>query len=802
MSALSCIATLPTALQCFQEQAIQATLPQVGYLWGIHLCSFGLIGHGVTKVIVDALLSQIKSLIADDNLAAVLVHLNDTYVIEERIKERRVKWSARVQEYVDLPGFARVASLIKRIRETVSRHLKEDRTLVLHSGDFLSPSFMSNTLGFHGEQIVELLDCCGVDYVTLGNHEFDHDKKDDMNNPVAVLQQRLGEAAFLPVGTNLTPPVGFGRWHRSVLWPESEPFLAIFGVAGRATADKAAEHGFGTEAWQAVFAPELDAIKLDRRIGCVVALSHMDREEDQNLQRAIGASWDGFAYVFGGHDHDIGWREQWRRCILSKNLQNCRSVTVALLPKDLVAAPPKSLNSPAEGFDRREMHGNATEAGRDPVAHVAEIAIADYRASVTTLTRQDFIEAFCRHLQRTASAYRNLIEGDIPYGRGGMALFDWALAELNDKFSRRSLFFHRLTSEALAELRPDPAAQKAISHWVEKQCKKAGSSGDQICRDFSSKTENLDATEKSLRSASTNFGNFIADAAMAATSADLALIHAGSFRIDDTLSAKIRIQDLRETFLFDNPKAVTVVTLSAQEVKNFYRHAQTKKGQGAFLQVSRSYDWIKKRRRRAFTVAISKYLLIDNEDGYQDLVAQSRSWEGAEIFKRLGGDQPPQFSLITLVVKGANDPEVAYSEECRLAAEGSDTTEDEALGKFIKLARSYRNKCKEVGLEDTISLMFLENSRFLHEGYNKKGTTYFDTIKENYLELNEYRNLILEHTFVIWKDLGGMRGITRLYEKLCYRRECFEDGIEYQRYLDHAARLIDDWVRIEIAKLG
>src|SRR5215468_7501607 len=105
------------------------------------------------------LTDAIEGLAARDDLAAVILHLNDTYQIEARPP--------------DIPGLARVATAVERITELVRTLTGEDRTLVVHSGDFLSPSYMTTRLGFAGKQVVELLNCCGVDYATIGNHEFD-----------------------------------------------------------------------------------------------------------------------------------------------------------------------------------------------------------------------------------------------------------------------------------------------------------------------------------------------------------------------------------------------------------------------------------------------------------------------------------------------------------------------------------------------------------------------------------------------------------------------------------------------------
>jgi 2',3'-cyclic-nucleotide 2'-phosphodiesterase (5'-nucleotidase family) len=106
---------------------------------------------------LNDILHEIESLADADNLAAVLIHINDTYFIDERPDS-------------GVPGMARIAGLVEVIRRLVHERLGENRTLLLHSGDYLSPSALS--LKFRGQQMVDLLNVCGVNYATIGNHEF------------------------------------------------------------------------------------------------------------------------------------------------------------------------------------------------------------------------------------------------------------------------------------------------------------------------------------------------------------------------------------------------------------------------------------------------------------------------------------------------------------------------------------------------------------------------------------------------------------------------------------------------------
>src|SRR5688572_18678511 len=74
-------------------------------------------------------------------------------------------------------GLARVATLRKKILA------ESPHTLFLMAGDTISPSIESNT--YKGAQMIEAWNAAGLDYATLGNHEFDFGPE--------VLLQRMSE---------------------------------------------------------------------------------------------------------------------------------------------------------------------------------------------------------------------------------------------------------------------------------------------------------------------------------------------------------------------------------------------------------------------------------------------------------------------------------------------------------------------------------------------------------------------------------------------------------------------------------
>src|SRR5690349_11003290 len=125
-----------------------------------------------------------------ERFVAAVVHLNDTYLIDERADQ-------------GLPGFARVIGTVDRIRAHIRSVMGADRTLVLHSGDFLGPSRVGTRT--RGKVMIELLNRVGVDYCTLGNHEFDFGG--------TTLAERLAEARFTVLLANAQSPTAhFKPW--------------------------------------------------------------------------------------------------------------------------------------------------------------------------------------------------------------------------------------------------------------------------------------------------------------------------------------------------------------------------------------------------------------------------------------------------------------------------------------------------------------------------------------------------------------------------------------------------------------
>lgn len=246
----------------------------------------------------------------------VIFHLTDTYFINE----------SKIGQEIDLPGFAR----IYRILELLSKKKNENNILFLHSGDFLFPSFLSNF--FEGKQMVDILNQCGLNYCTLGNHDFDGGLK--------TLKKRIKESKFKYIFTNLSPP---NQISENILqydtWPEKSPVLAILGVGGKMTAEKAFENGFKIKDLRNSLKEVLQEIrKKSPTIKLLVVLSHMSDSEDFDLKKLLNRIWPFNSIILGGHDHKQVISYNWKldKCLLLKGKSNARTTQMIVFKEELI----------------------------------------------------------------------------------------------------------------------------------------------------------------------------------------------------------------------------------------------------------------------------------------------------------------------------------------------------------------------------------------------------------------------------------------------------------------------------------
>ena len=189
-------------------------------------------------------------------------------------------------------GLAELMTLLRAERATATHHL----TTV--NGDFLSPSIMSALL--KGAQMVALFNTLGVDAVVFGNHEFDFGPE--------VTQQRMTEAKFLWLGTNVLGPAGkpFGGALATTTRQVGDLTIGLFGLLTPETARLSSPGP--TVTFAPVVPTAKTAVEALRQAGAdvIIALTHLSIAED----RALAQQVPGISVILGGHDHEpITWYE-------------------------------------------------------------------------------------------------------------------------------------------------------------------------------------------------------------------------------------------------------------------------------------------------------------------------------------------------------------------------------------------------------------------------------------------------------------------------------------------------------------
>lgn len=202
-----------------------------------------------------------------------------------------------------LGGLARVATVRKNL-------LRENpNTFTVLAGDFISPSAAGQLkhegARLRGRQMIETLNAIGVDWVVMGNHEFDYDLPD--------LQKRIDESNFAWIASNARLKVGEDtmRFFKNLPSGEKEFFcdyliknlrdsdgtsirLGVFGVLISTGRKPYVEYQDPFR----IAANEY--IRLAHQTDVMVAMTHLGFEDDKKL----AAQLQGIPLFIGGHDHE------------------------------------------------------------------------------------------------------------------------------------------------------------------------------------------------------------------------------------------------------------------------------------------------------------------------------------------------------------------------------------------------------------------------------------------------------------------------------------------------------------------
>ncbi len=200
----------------------------------------------------------------------------------------RIVHISDIDRMEDDDGSGGIAKVVGAIKMAEAEHGGD--VLVTLGGDFLSPSLMS---GFdQGAHMVALLNEVGVDVGVPGNHEFDFGPD--------VAMTRLGEASFPFVSTNIV--------YNGAPLTQANEMVTVDGInigfLGLTTLDTAviSSPGEDIEFLDPIATAEEAAASLrEEGAHLVIALSHMDMDDDLDVLRAVR----DVDFVLSGHNHEL-----------------------------------------------------------------------------------------------------------------------------------------------------------------------------------------------------------------------------------------------------------------------------------------------------------------------------------------------------------------------------------------------------------------------------------------------------------------------------------------------------------------
>jgi 5'-nucleotidase / UDP-sugar diphosphatase len=183
-------------------------------------------------------------------------------------------------------GLARVATLKRTLAAAGST------PVVVLSGDFLSSSVASSI--FKGAQMIEAFNAMGLDFATLGNHEFDFGKD--------VLVERMAASRFQYVVANVLDdqtgqPVGGAA--RYIVRTFNGLKVAFFGLC-LTDEEISQDRRRGLRFLDPIETAGgvLEALRAER-VDAVVAVTHLSYAQDRELARRFPQ----IAVITGGHEH-------------------------------------------------------------------------------------------------------------------------------------------------------------------------------------------------------------------------------------------------------------------------------------------------------------------------------------------------------------------------------------------------------------------------------------------------------------------------------------------------------------------
>lgn len=224
---------------------------------------------------------------ANPSTQLIIVQLNDIYRLDAVRAGKR-------------GGLARVVAFLRQLK-TQNPQIP---VIVLHAGDFLSPSLESRR--FHGAQMIDAMNFINEVaplYVVPGNHEFDYSEKEKEYLTDAILKSKFPWVAsnIERSDSNLLPALRDNVNQRTVV-PFGKVKLGIFGLT-LDQGDKDSPYAAISGDYARIASAEMQQLERDGA-DLIVGLTHLNIGDDHELAK-LRQQNPRFRWIAGGHEHSL-----------------------------------------------------------------------------------------------------------------------------------------------------------------------------------------------------------------------------------------------------------------------------------------------------------------------------------------------------------------------------------------------------------------------------------------------------------------------------------------------------------------
>jgi len=219
-------------------------------------------------------------------------------------------------------GLARVVAFLRQLK-TQNPQIP---VIVLHAGDFLSPSLESNL--FHGDQMIDAMNFINEVaplYVVPGNHEFDYKEKEKEFLTDAILKSKFPWVAsnIERSDSNLLPALR-DNVNQHIVLTFGKVKLGIFGLTID-QGDKDSPYAAISGDYARIASAEIQQLEREGA-DLIVGLTHLNIGDDHELAK-LKQQHPRFLWIAGGHEHSLDREPGWPgAALITKGDSNARTV--------------------------------------------------------------------------------------------------------------------------------------------------------------------------------------------------------------------------------------------------------------------------------------------------------------------------------------------------------------------------------------------------------------------------------------------------------------------------------------------